>query len=147
MQEIHVVGAAIMDGCRVLAAKRSRFMYPPFKWEFAGGKIESGESHEQALEREILEELGIGIKVKAFVADGTSGINDKINDKRIVLHVYEAGIISGEPAPKEHSELCWVEVDRLGELDWAEADIPACKELMKRYGGVCWNYGRANFSG
>ncbi len=57
------------------------------------------------------------------------------------MHVYEAGILEGEPVPREHSQLKWIDIDRLGELDWADADIPACKELMKRYGGVCWGYG------
>ena len=136
MREIHVVGAAILDGCNVLAAKRSKVMYPPFKWEFAGGKVENGESHSEALEREIMEELGIKIKVGNFVADGI-GEDD---DKRIVLHVYEAELMEGKPVPREHSELSWVEIDRLSALEWAEPDIPACKELMKRYGGVCWNY-------
>ena len=136
MQEIHVVGAAILKGCTVLAAKRSMSMKTPFKWEFAGGKVESGESHAEALEREILEELGVRISVKGFLADGIF----ETGDRRIILHVYEAGIIDGEPVPKEHSELRWVEINRLGELDWADADIPACKELMKRYGGVCWGY-------
>ena len=137
MQDIHVVGAAIMKGCSVLAAKRSITMQPPLKWEFAGGKVEYGESHAKALEREILEELGVRISVNGFLADGVY----ETNDRRIILHVYEAGIIGGEPVPKEHSELKWVEIDRLGDLDWADADIPACKELMKRYGGVCWGYG------
>ncbi len=136
MRDIHVVGAAIMNGCSVLAAKRSKFMYPPFKWEFAGGKVEEGESHQQALEREIMEELGVSIRVKDFVADGIS----EEDDIKIFLHVYEAEILSGNPLPKEHSELVWVEIDRLGEYDWADPDIPACKELIRRYGGVCWNY-------
>lgn len=136
MQEIHVVGAAIMKGCSVLAAKRSMSMNTPFKWEFAGGKVESGESREEALAREIHEELGVRISVGNYVAEGSF----ETNGKKIVLHVYEAVMIDGEPAAKEHSELKWIEIDGLGELDWAEADIPACKELMKRYGSVCWKY-------
>lgn len=133
MNEIHVVGAAILRGCTVLAAKRSINMQPPLKWEFAGGKVECGESHTEALEREILEELGAIISVKGFLADGMY----ETDEKCIILHVYEACIIDGEPVPKEHSELRWIEIGRLGDLDWADADIPACKELMKRYGAVC----------
>ncbi len=137
MKEVHVVGAAILKGCAVLAAKRSMAMQPPLKWEFAGGKVEAGESHGEALKREILEELGIRISVGSFLADGM----EEDEDRRILLHVYEACIIEGEPVPREHSQLKWIEIDRLGELDWANADIPACKELMKRYGGFCWGYG------
>lgn len=132
MLEIHVVGAAVMDKGKVLAAQRSKDMFPPLKWEFAGGKVESGETHSQALQRELYEELGIKIKVNGFVADGES----EIGKKRIVLHVYEAEIVEGKPVPSEHSELRWIEVDRLCELDWADADIPACKMLMKRHGSV-----------
>lgn len=139
MKEVHVVGAAILDGSAVLAARRSIAMSTPLKWEFAGGKVEEGESHEEALEREIFEELGVRITVRGFLADGVH----ESNDRRIFLHVYEAGIIDGKPEPMEHSELKWIEIDRLGELDWADADIPACKELMKRYGGTCWGYGNS----
>ncbi len=133
MQEIHVVGAAIIKGSGVLAAKRSIEMDPPLKWEFAGGKVEQGESHAQALVREISEELGVRITVKGFLSDGIY----ETDERRILLHVYEAAIIDGEPVPREHSQLLWIEIDRLGELDWADADIPACKALMKRYGVIC----------
>lgn len=136
MKEVHVVGAAIMDGENVLAAQRSINMSAPLKWEFAGGKVEEGETHTQALERELLEELGVRIKVLGFLAAGTS----EIDDKNIMLHVYEAEIVEGKPIPKEHSRLEWIEIDALGELDWAEADIPACTELMRRYGSSCWCY-------
>lgn len=133
MREIHVVGAAIIQDGKVLAAKRSAKMYPPFKWEFAGGKIESGETHKQALSREIHEELGILISVGVFAGQG---VHDD-GDRRIVLDVYEASITEGLPVPKEHSEIRWIEMDSLGSLDWAEPDIPVCRELMRKYGSIC----------
>lgn len=133
MREMHVVGAAILDYGRVLAARRSASMYPPFKWEFAGGKVEDGETHARALVREIREELGVAISVGRFVA---LGIYDD-DGVRIMLHVYEAAITAGQPAPGEHSEIRWVEIEELASLDWAEPDIPACKELIRRYGGTC----------
>lgn len=134
MQEIHVVGAAILNGTKVLAAQRSAKMHPPLRWEFPGGKVEEGETGEQALQREILEELGIRIRTGKPVAVGMS----EDGPRMIVLHVYESEITEGEPVPREHSALKWVEIDNLGSLDWAEADIPACKALMKKYGSVCW---------
>jgi 8-oxo-dGTP diphosphatase len=133
MQEIHVVGAAIVSDDKVLAAQRSADMESPFKWEFVGGKIEKGETHTQALEREVEEEMGIKIKVNGFLATGVSNVDEK----KIVLHVYEAEIIEGEPTAKEHAKLEWVELDEMSMLDWAEPDIPACKVLMKRYGIIC----------
>jgi 8-oxo-dGTP diphosphatase len=133
MREIHVVGAAILEGGRLLAARRSANMRQPFKWEFAGGKVEDGETHAQALAREIYEELGILVSIGGFIAEGA--FDD--GDKRILLYVYEASIIEGFPIPKEHSEIKWIEIDALGDLDWAEPDIPACRELIKRYGSIC----------
>ena len=131
IKEIHVVGAAIKDGNRILAARRSSRMKSPLKWEFVGGKVESGETHQQALKREVQEELGVGIDVKGFVAEGCS----EDGERKIVLHIYEAVIIEGEPAATEHDEIRWVDIRDLNELEWAEADIPACRELVKRYGG------------
>ncbi|MCX7922156.1 MAG: (deoxy)nucleoside triphosphate pyrophosphohydrolase [Clostridia bacterium] len=130
MQEIHVVGAAIRDGKKLLAAQRSEKMKMPLKWEFAGGKVESGETHRQALEREIFEELGVAIKVGKFIADGYS----KVGDKTIILHVYEASILEGVPRAAEHAQLKWIDIVEIPELDWAEPDIPACKEIIKIYG-------------
>ena len=128
MQEIHVVGAAIKDGDKVLAAQRSLTMSNPLKWEFVGGKVESGESHGEALKRELMEELGVNIKVLGHIATGTS----IIRDKRIVLHVYEAEIIEGKPIAKEHAQLKWIRMSEIHKLDWAEADIPACERLKQR---------------
>lgn len=132
MREIRVVGAAVLEDGKVLAAKRSENMHPPFKWEFPGGKVEDGETHGQALSREIREELGVMIKVGGFVAEGIF----EYGDKRIVLDVYEASLTQGSPVPREHSEIKWIEIDAMGSLDWAEPDIPSCRELMKRYGSI-----------
>lgn len=138
MKEIHVVGAAIMDGEKVLAAQRSIDMNTPLKWEFAGGKVENGESHAAALIREVREELGVRIEVKDFLATGVW----EDGENRILLHVYEAEILEGKPEASEHAQLKWIELDGLGQLEWAEADIPACKELMRRRGASCWYYTR-----
>ncbi|NLD46989.1 MAG: (deoxy)nucleoside triphosphate pyrophosphohydrolase [Clostridiaceae bacterium] len=127
MKEIHVVGAAITDGNLVLAAQRSDKMKLPLKWEFPGGKIEKNETHQQALMREIYEELGVRIRVDDFLADGYS----IMEDKKIILFVYNASIVEGIPKAKEHTQLKWVEIDKILELDWAEADYPVCKELLK----------------
>lgn len=129
MQEIHVVGAAIIDGSRVLAAQRSAGMSMPLKWEFPGGKVECGETHQEALYRELYEELGIKVQADSFVATGTF----ELDEKKIVLHVYEAKIFDGIPVLKEHNAICWVEISQMDKLDWADADIPAYKELMKSF--------------
>lgn len=130
MTEIHVVGAAIRDGERILAAQRSQIMNEALKWEYAGGKVEAGETHQEALKREVYEELGIRVVVKGLIAVGYS----EVNGKRIILHVYEAEIIEGIPEAREHLQIKWVYFNEIPGLDWAKADIPACNELVKRYG-------------
>jgi 8-oxo-dGTP diphosphatase len=129
MQEIHVVGAAIMKENRILAAQRSSAMNSPLKWEFPGGKVEAGESHAQALKREVTEELGVDILVGNFIDSGCS----EVNGNKIILHVYEAELLRGIPAAKEHAQLKWIEIPEIMKLDWAQPDIPACRELLKRF--------------
>lgn len=130
MQEIHVVGAAIRDGNKILAAQRSEKMSVPLKWEFVGGKVEQGETHEQALERELTEEMGIKIRVGKYIASGS----EESNGRKIILHVYEAEILDGEPTAREHAQIRWVDISELERLDWAIPDIPACEELLRMYG-------------
>lgn len=127
MKEIHVVGAAITDGTKILAAQRSEKMKEPLKWEFVGGKVEPGETHQQALVREVQEELGIHIQVGEHIATGTS----ESNGSRILLHVYRAQILKGQPQAAEHTQIRWVEASRLMELDWPEADLPACEKIVE----------------
>lgn len=130
MKEINVVGAAIKDGDKFLAAQRSEKMNNPLKWEFAGGKTEPGETYEQALKRELWEELGIRVNVGDFLAVGYS----ETETVKITLYVYEARIIEGEPTAKEHKQITWINIRDLKTLDWAEADIPACEKLVEMYG-------------
>lgn len=127
MKEIHVVGAAIIDGSKLLAAQRSERMKEPLKWEFPGGKVEFGESHVQALKREIYEELGVDIEVQEFIDTGSS----IIEDNKILLHVYKARIVHGEPAAKEHAQLRWIELRDMQKLDWAAADIIPGRRLLE----------------
>jgi 8-oxo-dGTP diphosphatase len=127
MEKIHVVGAAIRDGSKILVALRSDKMDNKMKWEFPGGKIEGTETHKQALKRELTEELAIKVDVGSHIATGYS----VVNGNKIVLHVYEAVIKEGHPTAIEHKELKWVEIHEMIELDWAEADIPACRKILE----------------
>lgn len=135
MKEIVVVGAAIVDDGKILAAQRSMDMDLPLKWEFPGGKVETGETHQQALKREISEELGVDIEVGELIGNSVY----ECENKRICLHVYSSGIIGGEPIAREHAKLKWIDIDAIGEVEWAEPDIPVCKELLKKHGSVWWN--------
>ena len=94
----------------------------PGKWEFPGGKLEVNELPEDALIREIKEELNIEIKIiEALPIAEHAYVPEKI----IQLIPFRCVIESDEtPSPTEHAELRWVKKDKLLQLDWAAADIP-----------------------
>ncbi|MFJ7935267.1 8-oxo-dGTP diphosphatase MutT [Sporosarcina sp. NPDC096371] len=123
---VHVVGAIIENEDKeILCALRGPDMTLPNLWEFPGGKIEAGETKEDALRREIREELGCTIEVFDHVEDTTYEY-----DKVIVrLETFMAKVISGTPVISEHAEIRWVSRDELLSLNWAPADIPAIEKL------------------
>jgi len=118
-----VVGVAILEQGRVLAARRARPPALAGLWELPGGKVEPGESREAAAVREIAEELGCTIEVTESL-DGSSPINDDL-----ALCVVLARIVDGDPVPHEHDAVRWLRADELDELAWAEADVPFLDRL------------------
>lgn len=129
MKHLNVVGAAIFRGGNVLAAKRgeSRFAYVAHKYEFAGGKIEEGESGEAAIVRELFEELG----VKARVLGVFGRTSYEYPDFSLTLTVYECEA-EGEIVCREHESLSWLSRDLLKEEEWAPADAPFLPLLRER---------------
>jgi len=123
---VHVVGAAIVDGRRCLAAQRSEAMPLPLKWEFPGGKVGHGETAVAALRREIEEEVAVTIEVGALLGRGI----DDSTGVRVALDVYLAWILEGEIRLTEHRGCGWFEADALRELDWAAADRPVLPALI-----------------
>ena len=127
---IWVVGAAIRDGeGRIFAAKRGPGGSMAGRWEFPGGKVEGGEGPEEALARELGEELGVEVEVGAFVARGEAPIG---GGRTVRLDVYEARLVSGVIELREHTEGRWLSADALDALDWADADLPAVEALSVR---------------
>jgi 8-oxo-dGTP diphosphatase len=119
---IPVVCAIIEQDDLILCALRSEKMSLPGKWEFPGGKLEANELPEEALIREIKEELNVEIQiVEALPIAEHAYVPEKI----IQLIPFRCVIVSDEsPTPTEHSELRWMKKDELLLLDWAVADIP-----------------------
>jgi 8-oxo-dGTP diphosphatase len=118
-----VVGAAIVDGERVLAAQRSE---PPSLagfWEFPGGKVDPGETDEAALIRECQEELAIDIMLGARVG------RDWPIGEHGILRVWLAAVVVGEPTAIEHCALRWLTVDELHDVEWVPADLPIVDRL------------------
>ncbi|RRJ84236.1 NUDIX domain-containing protein [Aestuariirhabdus litorea] len=126
---IEVTAAIIERGGKVLAARR-----PPGDplagfWEFPGGKLEAGETHRQCLRRELEEELGVECEVGDFVLSNPH----TYGDKQVRLHAYCVRLVAGEPQPRDHDRLCWLEPAALMALQWAAADIP----IVERYQQLC----------
>ena len=124
---VHVAGAVILNAKgEILCALRSAAMSMPGLWEFPGGKLETGESPEGCLVREIKEELGCEIAVGRLIAD----VEHEYPSINVHLMTYYASIQSGEPQAREHEQLIWLPVSRLRELEWAPADMPTVDQLL-----------------
>ncbi len=118
-----VAGAAIIRDGRVLAARRTAPPEAALRWELPGGKVESEESPEAAVVREVAEELGCEIEVVDWLA-GESRIGP-----RMVLVVARCRLLAGDPVPHEHDAVRWLAGDELDEVDWLDSDRPFLAEL------------------
>lgn len=121
-----VVAVAIERGGRYLAARRTRPEDVAGRWELPGGKVEPGESEEQASAREIREELGVEIAVGRRVP-GEWPLRDGL-----VLHLYVATLVDGEPTPLDHHDaIRWVTPAEFDSVDWLPSDADAVRSLRE----------------
>lgn len=116
-----VVGAAIVAAGRLLAARRSTPPALAGLWEFPGGKVEPGESPEQALVRECDEELGVRIEVGSLLGEVAVPVG--------ILRVYRASLVAGRPTAREHAELRWLAADELFDVPWIPVDLELVQQL------------------
>lgn len=128
-KRIEVVGAVFIHEDRVLAAKRGLGKSMAGLWEFPGGKVEPGETPQEALARELREELMIEARVGEFL---TATVHD-VGATIIELSTYECEFVAGSLVFTEHAESRWVNIAELADLDWAPADIPTVKLLQERF--------------
>ncbi len=133
---INVVGGAVLDSLaepgRLLVARRTAPPQFAGMWEFPGGKVEPGETPEQALHRELREELGVRVRLGAELAAGAAE-GWPLNE-RAVMRVWFAELLGGDPRPlQDHDELRWVDLQDRGAvlaLDWIPADLPIVEALL-----------------
>lgn len=129
-KHIHVTCAIIECDGLVLAAQRSATMSLPLKWEFPGGKIDPGESSEECLRRELVEELGIHVNVgKSLPAS-----MHQYPTFAVTLQPFVCAIAAGEIVLHEHAAVTWLPPDQLHTLNWAEADLPVIAAYLVEIG-------------
>ncbi len=123
---IHVVAAIIRNDNKIFATQRG---YGEFKdgWEFPGGKVESGESSQQALVREIQEELDTVISV----GDLIDTVEYDYPNFHLSMDCYWCEIVSGDLVLKEHEAAKWLTVEQLDSVDWLPADITLIDKIRK----------------
>jgi|GEM_PF-238695 len=123
---IQVVGAAIVRNKNELLCAQRGYGSLIGKWEFPGGKVELGETEQQALAREIKEELSIDVEVEDLIDENYF----EYPDKNINLRVYRCKYVAGEIVDREHQALAWKKPEEVESLDWAEADKPIVESYL-----------------
>ena len=118
-----MVGAAIVRAGRLLAARRTRPAAAAGRWELPGGKVEPGETLDDALVREVAEELGCTIVVTDWLERAVPV------RPGLALRVGVARLLDGEPEPVEHDEVRWLGQAELDAVDWLDADRPFLGDL------------------
>jgi len=111
---------------KFLVAQRPDNSHLGGQWEFPGGKIEKGETHEQALVREIKEELCIDISAGKLLGEAIH----EYPERTVHLFFYEATHINGEIFLTEHKNIAWLPAEDISNIDIAEADKTFVKTLI-----------------
>ena len=128
MKIINVVAAVIKKEDKIVITRRS---YGEFKdmWEFPGGKIESGETKEEALIREIKEELELDIKIIEYITT----VNYDYPDFHLNMDCFMCEICGGSLNLNAHNDAKWASLEELSLQTWVPADIDIINELLKKY--------------
>lgn len=126
MDPIPVVCAIIEKNEKFLAAKRASGQFNSGLWEFPGGKVEKSEAYEDALRRELREELDIKINIHS----GLSSVVYHYPGKSIELIPFICSLCGKEPVPLEHEEIRFISREESSELNWTAADIPVLEEYL-----------------
>lgn len=124
---IEVVAAILKKDNKILIARKKQGKSLAGYWEFPGGKIEKGETPEESLKRELMEEMNIKIEMLEYVGES---IYDYGNNTVINLKGFLAEIIEGDITLIDHDKYLWVTVDEAKSYKLAPADIPLLEKLI-----------------
>jgi 8-oxo-dGTP diphosphatase len=128
MKTINVVAAVIINDDKIFTAQRPDRGEVAKMWEFPGGKIEKGEMEEEALLREIQEEFDTDLNVGKKIIT----IQHQYSNFKVIMSGYFCTIKHGNLDLKEHLDSKWLCIDNLESVNWAPADRPIVKEVMKQ---------------
>ena len=127
---VEVVAALIWRGDRFLACQRPAHKARGLLWEFVGGKVEPGETKEEALVRECREELGVTVRVGEVFTE----LTHVYPDLTMRLTLFHAAIPEGEPQKLEHNDLRWITVGEMDDYPFCPADETFLRKLRELYG-------------
>ena len=128
----YVVAALIWDGDRFLICQRPAHKARGLLWEFVGGKMEPGETRQDALIRECREELGIQLSVGEVYME----VDHVYPDITIRLILFHAAIAAGEPQKLEHNDIRWITPAQIPDYDFCPADQDILKKIMGDYNAI-----------
>lgn len=123
-----VVAALIWDGNKFMACQRPAHKARGLQWEFVGGKVEPGETKEQALIRECREELGVTVSVGEVFLD----VVHEYPDLTVHLTLFHAVITQGTPQKLEHHDIRWITVEEMDQYEFCPADEEILNRLRER---------------
>lgn len=119
-----VAAALIWDGARFMICQRPAHKARGLLWEFVGGKLEPGETREQALIRECWEELGVELSVGSLFME----LVHEYPDLTVHLSLFNASISQGTPQKLEHNDIRWITPAEIPQYDFCPAD----EEILKK---------------
>ena len=126
-----VVAALIWEGDRFLACQRPANKARALLWEFVGGKVEPGETPEEALIRECREELAVRLSVGEIFME----VTHEYPDLTVHLTLFHAAIAEGTPQMLEHADIRWITPGQAGDYDFCPADVEILEKIRKVYHG------------
>ena len=129
---VEVVAALIWQGEKFMICQRPVHKARGLLWEFVGGKVEPGETKEQALIRECQEELAVTLSVGEVFMD----VLHEYPDLAVHLTLFNATIAEGEPVMLEHNDIRWITPSEIPNFDFCPADEEILVEIIERYGNT-----------
>jgi 8-oxo-dGTP diphosphatase len=123
----HVVAALIWDEDKFMICQRPAHKARGLLWEFVGGKVDPGETAQQALIRECREELAVEVSVGDIFME----VVHEYPDLLVQLTLFNATIASGVPQMLEHNDIRWITVEEIPNFDFCPADVDILKKLQR----------------